>query len=106
MTGHVIGLDLSCSRLKGSLPSNSSLFLLQDLRWPNLAHLEFTGSQIPPEFSKLRSLTYLNLSHIGIDCSVTEHISPSAELGSLDQSSLLLKLDNHHFNMLVHNLTK
>ncbi|XP_017979763.1 PREDICTED: receptor-like protein 12 [Theobroma cacao] len=105
MTGHVIGLDLSCSRLKESLPSNSSLFLLQDLRWPNLAHLEFTGSQIPPEFSKLRSLTYLNLSHIGIDCSVTEHISPLAELGSLDQSSLLLKLDNHHFNMLVHNLT-
>ncbi|EOY13279.1 Uncharacterized protein TCM_031801 [Theobroma cacao] len=31
MTGSVISLDLSCSSLEGSLPSNSSLFLLQDL---------------------------------------------------------------------------
>ncbi|XP_021288466.1 receptor-like protein 12 [Herrania umbratica] len=80
MTGRVIGLDLSCSLLEGNLPSNSSLFLLQDLQWLNLAHLNFIGSQIPSEFSKLRSLTHLNLSYTGFHGMVTEKISLLSEL--------------------------
>ncbi|XP_017979760.1 PREDICTED: receptor-like protein 12 [Theobroma cacao] len=106
MTGRVIGLDLSCSPLRGSLPSNSSLFLLQDLQWLNLAHLQFSGFQIPSEFNKLRSLSHLNLSYTGVHGMVTGQISPLSELVSLDLSSPQLMLDNHHFNMLVLNLTK
>ncbi|KAK6270117.1 hypothetical protein POUND7_007222 [Theobroma cacao] len=106
MTGPVIGLDLSCTKLEGSLPSNSSLFLLQDLRWLNLAHLKFSGFQIPSEFSKLRTLTHHNLSYLGFHVMVTEQISLLSELVSLDLSSPQLMLDNHHFNLLVHNLTK
>ncbi|XP_017604271.1 receptor-like protein 35 [Gossypium arboreum] len=48
--GNMIGLDLSCSGLIGSLQSNSSLFSLQNLRWLNLAVNDFGNSEIPSEF--------------------------------------------------------
>ncbi|KAL1102574.1 hypothetical protein V6Z11_D05G374100 [Gossypium hirsutum] len=92
--GNVIGLDLSCSGLIGSLQSNSSLFSLQNLRWLNLARNDFGNSEIPFEFGKLRSLTYLNLSDTGL----TGLFPPKI--------FLLSELVNHDFNMLVHNLTK
>ncbi|EOY13266.1 Receptor like protein 53, putative [Theobroma cacao] len=89
LTGRVIGLDLSCSLLEGNLPSNSSLFLLQDLQWLNLAHLNFIDSQIPSEFSKLRSLTHLNLSYTGF------HGSIPSSLGNLTKITFLhLKSNN------------
>ncbi|XVE53134.1 hypothetical protein DITRI_Ditri02bG0180000 [Diplodiscus trichospermus] len=103
--GRVIGLDLSCSPLKGNLPYNNSLFLLQDLQWLNLAHIDL-GLEIPGEFSKLRSLTHLNLSHTRSYGLVTEPISLLSALVSLDLSFTSLVLDNHGFNMIVHNLTK
>ncbi|KAL1102573.1 hypothetical protein V6Z11_D05G374000 [Gossypium hirsutum] len=74
--GNVIGLDLSCSGLSGSLLSNSSLFSLQNLRWLNLAGNYFRNSEIPSEFV------------------------------SLDLGLNFLLVRNHDFNMLVHNLTK
>ncbi|TYI32371.1 hypothetical protein ES332_A04G055800v1 [Gossypium tomentosum] len=86
----MIGLGLSCSGLIGSLQSNSSLFSLQNLRWLNLAVNDFGNSEIPSDFGKLRSLTYLNLS----DTRLT---------GLVPLETSLL---NHDFNMLVHNLTK
>ncbi|MBA0776439.1 hypothetical protein Gotri_011434, partial [Gossypium trilobum] len=104
--GNVIGLDLSCSELIGSLQSNSSLFLLQNLRWLNLAGNGFGNSEIPSEFGKLRSLTYLNLSATGLTGLVPPEISLLSELVSLDLGVNFLLFRNHDFNMLVHNLTK
>ncbi|KAH1063586.1 hypothetical protein J1N35_028573 [Gossypium stocksii] len=54
--GNVVGLDLSCSGLNGSLQSNSDLFSLQNLRWLILAGNDFDNSEIPYESSKFRSL--------------------------------------------------
>ncbi|KAA3453101.1 receptor-like protein 12 [Gossypium australe] len=104
--GNVIGLDLSCSGLTGSLKSNSSLFSLQNLRWLNLAGNFFGNSEIPSEFGKLRSLTYLNLSATGLTGLVPPEISLLSELVSLDLGVNFLLFRNHDFNMLVHNLTK
>ncbi|KAB2032416.1 hypothetical protein ES319_D05G371700v1 [Gossypium barbadense] len=104
--GNVIGLDLSCSGLIGSLQSNSSLFSLQNLRWLNLARNDFGNSEIPFEFGKLRSLTYLNLSDTGLTGLVPPKIFLLSELVSLDLNLNPLLFSNHDFNMLVHNLTK
>ncbi|XP_052486403.1 receptor-like protein 35 [Gossypium raimondii] len=104
--GNVIGLDLSCRGLIGSLQSNSSLFSLQNLRWLNLAGNYFSNSKIPSEFGKLRSLTYLNLSLTGFTGFVPPEISLLSELVSLDLSLNPLLFRNHDFNMLVHNLRK
>ncbi|TYI32373.1 hypothetical protein ES332_A04G056000v1 [Gossypium tomentosum] len=88
--GNVIGLDLNCSGISGSLQSNSSLFSLQNLRLLNLAGNCFRNSKIPSEFGKLRSLNYLNLSDTALTGFVPHEIS----------------LLDHDFNKLVHNLTK
>ncbi|KAK4607744.1 hypothetical protein RGQ29_001531, partial [Quercus rubra] len=61
-TRHVIGLDLSFSCLSGSIPSNSSLFLLRHLKTLNLAGSGFSG-EIPYEISQLSSLVSLDLSY-------------------------------------------
>ncbi|XP_040363701.1 receptor-like protein 11 isoform X2 [Rosa chinensis] len=56
-TGHVIGLDLSSSRLYGSFSSNNTLFSLVHLQSLNLADNNFIYSQIPisiRNFPKLR----------------------------------------------------
>ncbi|KAK5833999.1 hypothetical protein PVK06_017868 [Gossypium arboreum] len=82
--GNMIGLDLSCSGLIGSLQSNSSLFSLQNLRWLNLAVNDFGNSEIPSEFGKLRSLTYLNLSDTRLTGLVPPETSLLSELVSLD----------------------
>ncbi|TYI32377.1 hypothetical protein ES332_A04G056400v1 [Gossypium tomentosum] len=82
--GNVIGLDLSCSGLIGSIQSNSSLFSLQNLRWLNLAGNYFGNSEVPSEFGKLRSLTYLNLSDTALTGFVPHEISLLSELVSLD----------------------
>ncbi|MFQ6640884.1 hypothetical protein Gotur_015222 [Gossypium turneri] len=104
--GNVIGLDLSWSGLVGSLQSNSALFSLQNLQWLNLAGNDFGDSEITSEFSKLKSLTYLNLSGIGLTGFVPPEISLLSELVSLDLGLNHLLFRSHDFNMLVHNLTK
>ncbi|KAG4204346.1 hypothetical protein ERO13_A04G042200v2 [Gossypium hirsutum] len=104
--GNVIGLDLSCSGLIGSIQSNSSLFSLQILRWLNLAGNYFGNSEVPSEFGKLRSLTYLNLSDTALTGFVPHEISLLSELVSLDLGQNYLLFRDHDFNMLVHNLTK
>ncbi|MBA0776440.1 hypothetical protein Gotri_011435 [Gossypium trilobum] len=105
--GNVIGLDLSCNGLIGSLQSNNSLFSLQKLRWLNLAGNDLGISEIPSEFGKLRSLTYLSLYGAGFTGFVPPEISLLSDLVSLDLSlNYGLLFRNHNFNMLVHNLTK
>ncbi|TYJ39209.1 hypothetical protein E1A91_A04G050800v1 [Gossypium mustelinum] len=103
----MIGLDLSCSGLIGSLQSNSSLFSLQNLRWLNLAVNDFGNSEIPSDIGKLRSLTYLNLSDTRLTGLVPPETSLLSELVSLDLGlNYYFLFRNHDFNMLVHNLTK
>ncbi|XWS09702.1 hypothetical protein CRYUN_Cryun39dG0011900 [Craigia yunnanensis] len=55
--GQVIGLDLSCSFLYGTIPSNSSLFLLSHLQKLNLAFNDFNHSKMSSKFGKFASLS-------------------------------------------------
>ncbi|KAK4725706.1 hypothetical protein R3W88_030623 [Solanum pinnatisectum] len=50
MMGHVIELDLGCSRLVGKIDSNSSLFRLSHLQRLDLSWNNFLNSHISPEF--------------------------------------------------------
>ncbi|XP_056177541.1 receptor-like protein 49 [Syzygium oleosum] len=61
VSGHVIGLDLSCSCLSGKINSNTSIFRLLHLRSLNLAFNDF-NCQIPPAIGNLGSLGDLNFS--------------------------------------------
>lgn len=70
--GNMIGLDLSCG------------ISLQNLRWLNLAVNDFGNSEIPSDFGKLRSLTYLNLSDTRLTGLVPLETSLLLELVSLD----------------------
>ena len=103
-TGHVIGLDLSSSCLYGSMLSNSSLFRLVQLQSLNLAYNHFKSSQIPPGFSHLSRLMYINLSSSSFSGKIPSNISELSKLSSLDLSG------NHMLNLgslksLVRNLT-
>ncbi|KAK4607821.1 hypothetical protein RGQ29_001581 [Quercus rubra] len=85
-TRHVIALDLSCSWLYGSFPSNSTLFLLRHLRSLNLAGNYFDYSLISPEFGRFQSLTHLNLSYSRFSGEIPYEISQLSSLVSLDLS--------------------
>ncbi|KAK3423940.1 LOW QUALITY PROTEIN: hypothetical protein EUGRSUZ_F00693 [Eucalyptus grandis] len=113
-TGNVIGLDLSHSWLRGTLHSNSSLFLLRHLRSLNLSGNDFSGSHISSNLSAFATLTYLNLSSSSFSGSIPSEISCLSKLVSLDlsynyifstHSSFSLELENSIFTMLVQNLT-
>ncbi|KAK8648344.1 hypothetical protein V6N13_129098 [Hibiscus sabdariffa] len=105
-TGQVIGLDLSDSRLVGSLSPNTSLFRLQGLQQLNLAYNNFSASSIPPGFSQLVSLTNLNLASSSFSGLVPSDTSLLSKLISLDLSSNDLKFDSHSFSMFILNLSK
>ncbi|CAI9273739.1 unnamed protein product [Lactuca saligna] len=61
-TGDVIGVDLSCGMLQGTIHPNSTLFRLPHLQTLNLAFNDLTDSQLPHDFSN--SLTHLNAGQI------------------------------------------
>ncbi|XP_030539642.1 receptor-like protein 6 [Rhodamnia argentea] len=61
VSGHVIGLNLSCTCLSGKINSNASIFRLLRLRSLNLAFNDF-DCQIPPAIGNLVSLSHLNFS--------------------------------------------
>ncbi|XP_015160940.1 receptor-like protein 12 [Solanum tuberosum] len=62
LNGHVIGLDLSCSLLSGSIHPNSTLFQLHHLQALNLAYNHFSYSSIPHNIGRLTNLVSLDLS--------------------------------------------
>ncbi|KAF8025336.1 hypothetical protein BT93_F2240 [Corymbia citriodora subsp. variegata] len=114
LTGNVIGLNLTCSWLQGTLHSNSSLLLLRYLQSLNFYGNDFAGSHILSNLSAFRKLTHLNLSNSHFLVSIPSEISRLSKLVSLDLSNNYiddtylfpsLKLKNSIFTMLVQNLT-
>ncbi|KAM0023587.1 putative leucine-rich repeat-containing, plant-type, leucine-rich repeat domain superfamily [Helianthus debilis subsp. tardiflorus] len=106
-TGDVIGLDLSCGMVKGTIHPNSTLFHLPRLQRLNLAFNNFTHSQLPPAIGRLSNgLMHLNISSCGFTGQVPTYISHLHKLVSLDLSwnGNDLKLEPHVFINLLQNL--
>ncbi|KAL7225774.1 hypothetical protein ACSBR1_021020 [Camellia fascicularis] len=62
-TAHVIGLDLNCKCLYGTIHPNSSLFNLVHLQHLDLSYNNFNHSQILPSFGRFTNLTHLRLRY-------------------------------------------
>ncbi|XP_044485203.1 receptor-like protein 7 [Mangifera indica] len=111
VTGHVIGLDLSCSWLYGNIPSNTSLFLLPQLKTLNLSFNDFKLSKIFPDFGRISSLTHLNLSTSNFGGHIPFEISHLSKLVTLDISNYFgndnfyVRIERPVFERLVQNLT-
>ncbi|XP_055801784.1 receptor-like protein 7 [Solanum dulcamara] len=105
LTGHVIGLDLSCSLLLGSIHPNSSLFQLHHLHTLNLAYNDFYPSPIPHNIGRLRSLRHLNLSNAYFNGKIPTEISYLSYLVSLDLSYDDYELDERTFETMLQNFT-
>ncbi|GKD22492.1 leucine-rich repeat-containing protein, partial [Tanacetum coccineum] len=107
-TGDVIGIDLSCGMLSGTIQPNSSLFNLPHLQTLNLAFNDFHASEIPSEIVRFsNSLTLLNLSECGFSGQVPTDITLLHKLVSLDLSwnDVDLKLEPHVFINMLRNFT-
>ncbi|XVF79516.1 hypothetical protein PTKIN_Ptkin14bG0229300 [Pterospermum kingtungense] len=105
--GHVIGLDLSCSWLYGTISSNSSLFQLPHLQQLNLAFNNFNHSNISSKFGEFASLVHFNLSTSSFAGHIPSQVSHLSNLVSLDLSENDYQtLDEDTFEGLVHNLTE
>uniref|UniRef100_A0A7N2LHQ8 Receptor-like protein 12 n=2 Tax=Quercus lobata TaxID=97700 RepID=A0A7N2LHQ8_QUELO len=126
MTGHVIGLDLSCSRLHGPIHPNSTLFSLRHLQRLNLAYNDFHGSTISSKFGGFANMTHLNLAGFSVAGSsvsgpyipdfsipgssfagnVPSEISHLSKLVSLDLSSNIdMRIETPNLKSLIQNLT-
>jgi Leucine-rich repeat (LRR) protein len=105
-TGHVIGLDLACSWLKGPIHSNSSLLFLRHLRRLNLAGNDFYPSLLPSEFGKFKSLTHLNLSYSAFSGQIPYEISQLSSLVSLDLSYNFQLIETPVWKRVVDSLTQ
>ncbi|XLU63664.1 hypothetical protein S245_022873 [Arachis hypogaea] len=104
-SGHVIGLDLSCSMLEGEFYPNSTLFHLTHLQQLNLAFNNFSESPIYPGIGNLVSLTHLNLSSSSFVSHIPSTISRLSKLLSLDLSRNELRLDESTWSKLIGNTT-
>ncbi|GKV47850.1 hypothetical protein SLEP1_g54709 [Rubroshorea leprosula] len=106
VTGHVIALNLSCSFLCGTFPSNSTLFFLRNLQSLNLALNDFRLSKIPPEISQFTRLKHLDVSSSQFSGQVPREIAHLPKLVSLNLSNFDLILETTTFKNLVHNLSE
>ncbi|XP_054778242.1 receptor-like protein Cf-9 [Prosopis cineraria] len=82
LLGHVISLNLNCSRLQGKILPDNSLFRLTHLQRLDLAGNDFKGSQLLSNFSQFVSLTHLRLG-LGFSGEVPAQISYLNKLVSL-----------------------
>ena len=106
-TRHVIGLDLSCSWLRGPIHSNSTLFFLPHLKTLNLAGNCFNESLISSEFGNFKTLTHLNLSFSCFFGKIPSEISHLSSLLSLDLSlNGRLLIETPVWKRVIHNLTQ
>ncbi|WVY92315.1 hypothetical protein V8G54_037829 [Vigna mungo] len=108
--GHVIGLNLSCSPLKGELLGpNSSIFKLRHLQLLNLLSGDLYPSPIHSAIGDLVSLTDLTLYYLRISGDVPSTISHLSKLKYLDLTVVSLdstpRLDSYTWNKLIHNAT-
>ncbi|KAH0665766.1 hypothetical protein KY285_026972 [Solanum tuberosum] len=88
-TGHVIGLDLSSSCLRGTINANSTLKKLGHLQRLNLAFNKLSDFPLGNSISELSSMTHLNLSHSGNmiwEMQIPAVLSNLSKLVSLDLS--------------------
>ncbi|MBA0550305.1 hypothetical protein Golob_021261 [Gossypium lobatum] len=119
ITGEVISLDLSCSCLSGTFPSNTTFFLLSSLQRLDLSFNDFRKSKISSNFGRFPSLTHLKLSSSWFSGPVPHEISYLSNLVSLHLSDRpitdligfqapgpILKLEKSAVNGIVRNLTK
>ncbi|GLT83666.1 hypothetical protein SLE2022_019420 [Rubroshorea leprosula] len=106
ITGHVIALNLSCSFLYGTFPSNSTLFFLRNLQSLNLALNDFRHSKIPSEISQFTRLKHLDISYSLFSGHVPGEIAHLPKLVSLNLSNYLLILETTTLRNLVHNLSE
>ncbi|GKV05288.1 hypothetical protein SLEP1_g17318 [Rubroshorea leprosula] len=106
ITGNVIDLDLSCSNLYGSFPSNSSLFLIKSLESLNLSNNDFNLSKIPREIGQFVSLKHLDLSYSLFSGQFPNEITHLSKLVSLNLSNFELKLEEATFKSLAQNLSE
>ncbi|KAG5120840.1 hypothetical protein JHK84_039180 [Glycine max] len=111
-SGHVIGLDLSCSNLQGQLHPNSTIFSLRHLQQLNLAYNDFSGSSLYSAIGDLVNLMHLNLSHSGLSGDIPSTISHLSKLLSLDLSGNYyhynyptMRVDPYTWNKLIQNAT-
>ncbi|KAF3947606.1 hypothetical protein CMV_026284 [Castanea mollissima] len=107
MTGHVIAVDLSCSRLQGPIHPNTTLFSLRHLQRLNLAYNYFNASTISSKFGGFANLTHLNLTMSFFAGNVPSEISHLSKLVSLDLSFNfgMLRIEMPSLKRLVQNLT-
>ena len=96
-SGHVIGIDLSCSCLQGEFHPKTTLFNLIHLQKLNLAFNHFSNSPMPNGFGDLVALTHLNLyfsAFSGVIPSKISHLSKLVSF-SLPYTWLQGKLANN-----------
>ncbi|KAK2632931.1 hypothetical protein EUGRSUZ_L00863 [Eucalyptus grandis] len=105
VTSNIVGLNLSCSWLRGALHPNSSLLLLHHLQSLDLSCNDFASSHILPNLSAFPEMTYLNLSISNFSGTIPSEISCLSKLVALDLSFSSLKLEGLVFTRLVQNLT-
>ncbi|XP_047329994.1 receptor-like protein 9DC3 [Impatiens glandulifera] len=117
LTGNVIGIDLSCSQLSGTLHPNTTLFQLP-LRSLNLSYNNFQQSHIPSSIGMLApTLTHLNISTSNISGPIPSEIAHLSKLVVLRLSEVdydpygnvsthSLRLEQHNFQNIISNLTQ
>ncbi|KAG4964572.1 hypothetical protein GLYMA_14G044400v4 [Glycine max] len=108
ISGHVIGLDLSCSNLQGQLHPNSTIFSLRHLQQLDLSYNDFSGSSLYSAIGDLVNLMHLNLSHTLLSGDIPSTISHLSKLRSLhlggDYQSMM-RVDPYTWNKLIQNAT-
>ena len=104
-SGHVIGIDLSCSCLQGEFHPNTTLFKLIHLQKLNLAFNYFSNSPMPNGFGDHVALTHLNLSHPAFSGVMPPKISLLSKLVSLDLSFLGMRIEAATLENVIVNAT-
>ncbi|XP_049395667.1 receptor-like protein Cf-9 homolog [Solanum stenotomum] len=107
MTGQVIELNLTCSKLQGKFHFNSSLFQLSNLKRLDLSYNDFSGSLISPKFGEFSSLTHLDLLLTSFTGLIPAEISHLSKLRVLRiRSDYGVRFRPNNFELFLKNLTQ
>ncbi|KAK2431987.1 receptor protein 9DC3 [Trifolium repens] len=104
-SGHVVGLNLGCEGIEGTLHPNSTIFHLTHLQKLNLSHIYFTDSPFHFTFGGFLSLTHLDLSQCYFKGEVPIQISHLSKLESLHLTWNELVWKETTLKRLVQNAT-